>query len=391
MSAGQHSTKPHRSSGRNIPERTRILLAVAAGGRCEFPGCNTYLFNHPLTLTGGNYSERAHIYPFGETGPRAGDGPEPPDVHAPENLMLLCQACHKLIDDNPDQYPRAVLEQYKKAHEERIRHVTGLGPDLRTTVVQLRARVGGQAVDIPASEIYEAVAPRYPADERGHIIDITSIDDRLGSSYWDVAAQQISAQTERIYDKGMSVESTRHISLFALAPIPLLIHLGRRLSNKVDVDFFQRHRIGLPWVWKADGQRVSFGWRQLRSGSDPTCIALVLSVSGSIRLDDLPAALDDRFFVYELTVTDRAPGLDLLRQRDDLERFRSAYRELLAHIRATRAASELHVFPAVPAPIAVTIGYDLLPKVDPTLVVYDNTREEGGFIQRLRVNNYDQR
>src|SRR4029077_18651458 len=54
-----------------------------------------------------------------------------------ENLMLLCAPCHKLIDDRPADYPRSVLEAYKRDHERRISHVTGLVPDLRTTVVHL--------------------------------------------------------------------------------------------------------------------------------------------------------------------------------------------------------------------------------------------------------------
>jgi hypothetical protein len=34
----------------------------------------------------------------------------------------------------------------------------------------------------------------------------------------------------------------------------------------------------------------------------------------------------------------------------------------------------------------VACGFDLLPKVDPTLVIYDNLMKDGGFIERLRVN-----
>jgi SMODS-associated and fused to various effectors sensor domain len=63
---------------------------------------------------------------------------------------------------------------------------------------------------------------------------------------------------------------------------------------------------------------------------------------------------------------------------------------LLARIRGEYPAlRELHLFPAVPAPVAVACGFDLLPKVDPVLIIYDNIKEEGGFIERLRVNNHE--
>jgi HNH endonuclease len=101
------------------------------------------------------------------------DGEQPDDINSPENLVLLCATCHKLIDDRPDDYPRTVVESFKQQHEERIRHVTGLGPDVQTTVVQLKARIAGSAVDIPAPHIYEAVSPRYPVDKRGYVIDLS--------------------------------------------------------------------------------------------------------------------------------------------------------------------------------------------------------------------------
>lgn len=115
---------------RDISLATRIQLAVAAGGRCEFRGCNDFLFEHPLTLTQGNYSQYAHIVAFSGRGPRCQYGRRRlADIHGISNLMLLCHRCHKLIDDNPDSYPRAALVKYKSDHEDHIRHVTGLVPE----------------------------------------------------------------------------------------------------------------------------------------------------------------------------------------------------------------------------------------------------------------------
>jgi SMODS-associated and fused to various effectors sensor domain len=49
------------------------------------------------------------------------------------------------------------------------------------------------------------------------------------------------------------------------------------------------------------------------------------------------------------------------------------------------------MFPAIPAPVAVVCGFDLLPKAHPALVVYDNDKQHGGFIQRLKVNEHDRK
>ncbi len=160
---------------RPVPWGVKLKLAVRAGGRCEFPGCNQPLFEHRVTLADGNFSEFAHIVAFSRGGPRGADSARPRDLHNLANLLLLCQQCHKLIDDRPDDYPRAVLESFKTEHEERIHHVTGLAPDQRTVVVQLKARINGDAVDIPFPDVTKAVAPRYPTDRRGHVIDLTPL------------------------------------------------------------------------------------------------------------------------------------------------------------------------------------------------------------------------
>jgi hypothetical protein len=213
---------------RGIAKNTELQLYVRAGGRCEFDGCNIYLLRHHLTHAEGNFAQMAHIVAFKPDGPRGKEAPRPPNINDVENLMLLCHRCHKLIDDHPQDYTRQTLEQYKNAHEARIFRLTDIKPDRKTTVVQLKARIGGHIVSIPAPDVNEAVSPRYPTDTRGYVIDLTNIhgDD---DAFNQAAMQTIKHEVERLYAPGMEVEQTRHISLFALAPMPLLVYLGSQL------------------------------------------------------------------------------------------------------------------------------------------------------------------
>jgi hypothetical protein len=115
----------------------------------------------------------------------------------------------------------------------------------------------------------------------------------------------------------------------------------------------------------------------------------VLSLSGSLDARTLPSHIDDQYSLYELLPVDAVPNTGVIRQRQDLEAFRDAYRVFLAGLQRDHAGLRgLHVFPALPAPAAVACGFDLLPKVHPALVIYDNVAKEGGFIERLRVNDH---
>jgi hypothetical protein len=376
---------------RKIKEASRIMLAVAAGGRCEFPGCNKFLFEHPLTLRSGNFSENAHIVAFSPDGPRGRARSRPNDVNDPSNLMLLCQTDHKHIDDHPEAYSKETLRAYKVEHERRIRLQTDAGPDLRTTVVQLKARIGTQQVDIPIHHVSEAVAPRYPSDTRGFVIDLThlAVDD---DAFVAAAEKTIASRVRHLYEDGMDLAKTQHISLFALAPIYVLVYLGTRLSNKITVDFYQRHRDGPPWIWKKEeGPPVAYASRKTQTGTDPGSVALVLSLSGTVHHSLLPPNVGPGHTIYEVTLEGRVPSTDFLRRREDLEAFRRCYRSTLETIRRDHPnARAIDLFPAVPAPVAVACGYDLLPKVDPLLRVFDNDRSRGGFTLRTTIKPNDE-
>jgi hypothetical protein len=376
------------SVSRNIPEKTRLMLAVLAGGRCEFAGCNKYLFEHHLTLRGGVFGQNAHIIAYSDEGPRASVESGTPEVHDVSNLLLLCPECHKHIDDDPDRFPVDVLRQYKGAHEARIRLVTGLGPDMRTEVVQLKANIGGQPVGIPAPHVYEAVAPRYPADTQGVVIDLTSLQCEDGSFYAS-AEKAIRRRADVLFGPGVEVKGARHLSVFALAPIPILVLFGAILGNKVAADVYQRHRDTEAWCWKTDGEPVDYRFEKIKEGLPGGGVALVLSLSGKVSAEAVAKSAGDSATLYELTLKDQEPRLTYLRLRDDLARFATSYREALAVIRAAHPGlGELGVFPAVPAPVAVLMGRELLPKVDPVLLVHDFDKVNG-FQQRVKVNAYD--
>lgn len=371
---------------RGIKDLTRLLLFVRAGGRCEFDGHNHYLLEHPVTLTPGNFAQMAHIVAFKEDGPRGKFALRPTYINDVSNLMLLCPQCHKLIDDHPDKYPVTVLAKYKEAHEDRILHVTGLGPDRKTTVVQLKARIAGQAIAIPVAQVTNAVAPRYPTDAKGHLIDLTAINSE-GKAFIEEASRCIKQKIERLYEPGMDVHETRHISLFALAPIPLLIYLGSQLSNKVPVDVYQRHRDTEDWAWKDSGTPAEYRFDKIREGTGQGCIALILSLSGKIKPEALPSSIDETFTIYELTLANMEPNPTYLRQRNDLTRFKDAYQAALRTIaRECDRCNAIHLFPAIPAPVAVFCGREILPKVDPKLVVYDYDKRHGGFTPIIEVN-----
>lgn len=363
-----------------------IRLAADAGARCEFRGCNEYLFEHPLTLEDGNFSEHAHIYPFSERGARAGTAPTPADKNAAENLMLLCRVCHKLADGNPVKYTVEVLRAMKLEHEQRVRLQTAVKADKATHIVRFGANIGTNEALSALPDMQDALFPhRYPAS-------LGAIDlELVGSHYKDHEPEYWRFQQENLRRQfalkvGGRIErgDILHFSVFALAPQPLLIELGRQLCDIVPADVFQRHREPQTWSWPIDGRDVDITVE--RPDAIRNHIALVLGISANIDPARVRAVLGDDVSIW--TVAAAGANNDILKARRTLSDFRELMRRIYRDIKDAHGdKAQINIFPAVPVAMAIEVGRVWMPKADLPLIIWDEHKGVGGFHKRLELRS----
>lgn len=298
--------------------------------------------------------------------------------------MLLCKECHTEVDtERPDDFPVDVLRKFKSDHEARIYRLTGLSKDRDTVAVLMKAQIAGRSMDIADDEMQSAVAPNYLRTRETVEIDLTKLPDRADTTYWQAACSAIDSDIDRLKNVKSRENRTLRLSVFALAPIPLLIYLGSKLNDKQDVDIYQRHRIPETWTWQEGPGDAQFVTRKLTN--EGKNVALLVNVSGTNTVEIVTKTIGESE-VYKLTLDGLAPSLTVLRTRADLDRFSAAYMHALAIIRANHPTLEkLHLFPAVPAPVAIIMGRNRLPKVDPPLLAYDRDQRAGGFVATIQV------
>lgn len=369
-----------------IPFKTQVKLWTVAAGRCEFPGCNSQLWNDELTIKEMNRSNIAHIVSWTPTGPRGSLADSQRLSISFGNLMLVCLTHGKLIDDKAyiDEYTVQKLITFKKNHEERILRQTSIQEDHKTTILRFVANIADRKVNIPLQKVHTAIAPKYPADDKGIEINFLSLDGDGNEDYWKTLAKQIKNEMHKNLTTGMDGKSIKHLSVFALGPIPLLVQLGASIGNNIPSYLYQHHRDTGEWIWKDDDK----GWKgyeikkkEVDKGNKN--IALILSLSGKIHEEEISKTLDVGS-TYEMTIENPLPTF--LNTRKTLEDFKKEYRKLLSNIRRDHGINcQIHLFPAVPAPIAILCGQELLPKIDPPLLVYDNNKTKGGFRYCLRI------
>ena len=325
------SDPPVFKPSRNIPKQTTLFLYVRAAGRCEFDGCNRYLLEHHVTKAPGNFAEQAHIWAFSPKGPR-GQPETKVNMHDISNLVLLCPTCHKLIDRDTVRYTVDALQSFKESHENRIFQLTDTKPDRASVAILLKGRIAGNAVAIPLEDIQAAVIPRHIGQRGMHEIDLTGFSDKADPAFWSLAANEIQSRMLRFYETHFDDGVPRHVSVFALAPIPLLVYLGSCLSDKVPTVLYQRHRDSEDWLWKRDGVETEFVTESIQTGSDNSKVAILACVSGSLDLTDLPSEIDDSYSIYRLYPKNVDPGLGIVGSDASLQSFRRAYQDLLRTI-----------------------------------------------------------
>ncbi len=374
---------------RSIPAKTSLILFIRAGGRCEREGCNGRLFEHHLSKQPGNYADRSHIVAFSKKGSRGDDPARPIDIHDVDNLMALCKACHKEIDDHPERFSTSSLKAMKEKHERRVDALLDAAPDLGSHLISFTAPIRGFRVEIPRHDMFDAILPRHPHDGRETSIDLTALtglgeDDALLS----VGRRLIDQSLDHAYGPGGPVEAAGRVSLFAIGPIPLLAYLGSRLGDKVPVDLYQRHRDTEDWSWKQQGTGNCAAYRLtcLEDRGAEAPVAILVSLSGRISRETLPDDIASRSTLYEIELADASPTPTFLSSADDLAAFRRFWHDAQSEIAAKHGDDKpLALLPAVPAPIAVSLGKDRLPKARAPLQIFDNDVAKGGFTFQLEI------
>lgn len=358
----------------------KMLWGISAG-RCEFDGCNKPLWKSSVTQDQVNIAEKAHIWSFSDTGPRGHSGIDKKAINDISNLMLVCHDCHRLVDqDNVgDQYSVALLLNMKRRHEERIELAASIAPERSSYILLYGANIGEHASPISYNSAAEAMFPeRYPAESKpltlGLARSAVTDDEEL---YFEHEKKQLEKQFSKVLKPRLVENDINHLSVFALAPQPLLMLLGKLLSDIPAAEIYQRHREPPTWRWQLDGKPNQF---QITAPKEMySTVALILSLSATITHDRIHKVLGDDVAIWEMAC--EMPHNDFLKTRGVLSELRGLFRQLLDQIKAKHGhESVLHVFPAMPVSAAVELGRVLMPKADMTLRIYDEVKKRNGFI-----------
>lgn len=369
-----------------IPEKIKFRLWGKAGGRCEYEGCNQRLWLDSLTQAEFNTAYIAHIVADRPNGPRG--HPELSEQLKAElsNLMLMCDPHHRLIDrEDVSGHPVERLEKMKAEHEARIDVVTDIKPEKQSHILLYGANIGDQHSPLSYTEAAQGMVPhRFPASTQPIEIGLknSSFED-CTDEFWKIETAHLDSMVGQQVRPRFRSGDVTHISVFALAPQPLLILLGSLLSDIPVAEVYQRRKEPCSWSWEDEPSIWQYEIQRPKSASskDP---ALVFALSATVSDDRIAAVLGANSEIWRVTIPE--PHNDFLRSRIQSSEFRRAVRPLLDEIKSRHGEnSVINVFPAMPVSLAVDFGRIHNQKSDLPLVIYDQNRAVGGFLKALEI------
>lgn len=374
---------------RDISRSVEAMLWGSAAGRCEFDGCNRPLWKSPVTQERVNLAEKAHIYSFSANGPRGNRGVDAKRLNALENLILVCDICHKTIDKNwsSGRYTVAQLQQWKAGHEARVARVTGIGPEKTSHILLFGSNIGDHNGPLHYTQAVDAVFPHwYPAEDRAIELGVRNsvLSEAKKALFWESAHANLNTDYEHVRRRIRSGE-IKHLSVFALAAQPLLIRLGALIGDIVRADVYQLHREPAPsWKWPAQAPAPpEVQIRRPSSTNGPP--ALVLAFSAPVTADRITAVLDQDAAIWTLTVP--SPHKEIVKSPAQLSEMRGLFSRVFDEIKAVHGQDTLlHVFPVMPVSLAVELGRARSPKAEMPWRIYDQVGALGGFVPALEID-----
>jgi hypothetical protein len=198
---------------------------------------------------------------------------------------------------------------------------------------------------------------------------------QVGDLPWQAAAGQQRPAVEQAIERGRDL--LPRFAVFSLAPIPLAVHLGFLLSDRVQVDCFQFDRDRKTWRWPEGGAEADrdIQCRGLPAEvvKDAGDVVLRVSLSATIGPEETrPVATG----VVEIDLAVQKPDVLWLRSPAQLEALAGAFRDTLRGIRErVPGCGRIHLFYAGPTGGAIVLGQQINPRMNPPVELYEYSRQ----------------
>jgi hypothetical protein len=391
-----------RTAGRGseITVKTAQKVWADAGGRCMFEGCGEDLTEVPLWTKTARVGYLAHIVASDPNGPRGTQEDSHRLANDPENIMLMCDAHHRLIDSfAPGCYLADTLYEMRRAHRDMVRNYLDSLAFPRTRAVTLHANLAHVPTYFHDSELIDAILATGRAMVPGVIHYVrrkAQRDDRNTSGFWTQYLREHEGDIRQLvtgFNSGNGA-ITESLAVFPLHHIPTMVLAGRIMGEAQAIQVFQYNRARRTWAWHPDVAPQPAGTFRVSALPDGRVPEVLITIELTAAMDEeaMPPGLQTEIAdgrLPWLRITTPNPRSDCIAHSDDLDQFTQVARRTINHVQDVMRARKVHLIAVSPAPTVFRFGQMLQPGHHPEYIVYDRAGRQYPLVPAFSITGHE--
>ena len=379
-----------KGRGASFSVETKRKIMCDSHGCCMFSGCGEKLNIDVLTGTKGNYSYLAHNVASSEQGERGIPFLSEKLSDNPNNVLLLCDKHHRLVDKVAAcEYDAETLSKMRVEFCTVAENLlTGLSYQ-PIPVYSVLWPVNKNVSSAPESREISSCLSIIHARMHGERNDIYDNDQFLREqpeafntsmpSIVKGAADSIIQQTKKNGYKA---------ALFAFGPMPALVALGACLGNKSQFTPMLKYRDGNSWMWPQENPIKEFytidELDSLKNGDEFVVIIALTAEPDCMQDSAIKIKKDTNAQIINIKAKPAFLGNGAIPNPYDGMAFSSKLQSLFHNLKSEFKAKKIHLLICASNAASVFIGqaYDLH---HPDILVYDFIK--GGMEPRILISN----
>jgi hypothetical protein len=389
--------------GEGLTDKGKVAVWHSAAGRCMFRGCAIDLTQTSLTDKTAPHGYLAHIVAADPRGPRGCQERSHLLAGDPNNVMLLCDEHHRLIDRIAiDEHPETVLRDMRDEHAARVRQVLDTLKHPVAKALAFLGDIGQVTTGYAPGDMRMAIIERKlcPPHEIAQLLRLTDRDNRLDPLLWYRLLHELEPNIQELVRmlKGLQPlgDQAPALAVFPLHRMPMLILAGRIVGEGRPVEVFQFHRRpGVnSWRWPPDAIPAPTGafWADLPSVAEQRDEVLVtVELTDTVQSNDLPAGLAEGVSsgsVPWVRVRTLNPDINVIGHPNDLVQFTTTARQAIACVQDKLRASEIHLVCKSPVSPLFRFGQLLQAAIHPICHVYDRQDRDQPYARAITIGRY---
>ncbi|MBL0511960.1 SAVED domain-containing protein [Aeromonas media] len=373
-----------RTNGRGpeISERTAQKVWADAGARCMFEGCGKNLSEISLWTKSARVGYLAHIVASDPEGPRGSQMDSHRLADNSDNIMLMCDEHHRLIDSfAPQYYTREILNVMRQTHRDIVLNYLNSLAFPRTRAVTLHANLANVPTYFHDSEFIEAIVATRRAMVGGVIQYLrreSQRDDRHLPEFWYQYLREHENQIRQLVAEFNSRNglNSENLAIFPLHHIPTLVLAGRVMGEAQAIQVFQFDRERKSWAWDLRAKAHPQDTFNVENLPHDSAEEVLITLELTARIDedalptDLKAGLDSGHLPW-IRVTTSKTGINCIGRSEDLEQFAQTARKAIVHAQDVMRVKKVRLIAVSPACTVFRFGQMLQAGNHPEYILYD--------------------